>query len=64
MSTQLERFRNTLSQLFMLDHAELDFGIYRIMNQKRNEINHFLNVILPKETKKLLADNTSLQPIE
>ena len=64
MSTQLERFRNTLSQLFMLDHAELDFGIYRIMNQKRNEINHFLNVILPKETKKLLADNTSLQTIE
>lgn len=48
----------------MLDHAELDFGIYRIMNQKRNEINHFLNVILPKETKKLLADNTSLQTIE
>jgi len=27
-----------LQEIFMMDHAELDFGIYRIMNQKRQEI--------------------------
>lgn len=26
----------------MMDHAELDFGIYRIMNQKRSDIQDFL----------------------
>ena len=26
----------------MMDHAELDFGIFRIMNQKRSDIQDFL----------------------
>lgn len=26
-------------------HAELDFGIYRIMNQKRSDIQDFLSAI-------------------
>jgi hypothetical protein len=33
---------NTLKEVFMLDKAELDFGIYRIMNQKRKDIEQFL----------------------
>ena len=37
-----KKFIEKLQEIFMMDHAELDFGIYRIMNQKREEINRFL----------------------
>lgn len=37
-----ERLKNILKELFQLDQADLDFGIYRIMNQKRDEITDFL----------------------
>ena len=33
----------TLKELFMMDQADLDFGIYRIMNAKHTEIEGFLN---------------------
>lgn len=39
---------STLNQLFQTDQEELDFGIYRIMNQKRSEINSFLETDLKK----------------
>lgn len=39
----------------MMDHAELDFGIYRIMNQKRAEIEHFLKFELLPQVKTALA---------
>ncbi len=48
MSENLNRFRDVLSQIFEMDKADLDFGIYRIINQKRNEINNFLdNDLIP-----------------
>ena len=31
-----------LSEMFQMDQADLDFGIYRIMNAKRDEISQFL----------------------
>lgn len=31
-----------LREMFQMDQADLDFGIYRIMNAKRNEISQFL----------------------
>ncbi|MEX2526463.1 MAG: site-specific DNA-methyltransferase [Gemmatimonadota bacterium] len=34
--------------MFQLDQAELDFGIYRIMNYKRDSIQKFINDDLPK----------------
>ena len=33
MNQHYEAFRKKLQEIFMMDHAELDFGIYRIMNQ-------------------------------
>lgn len=36
-----ENFIKKLKEIFMMDHAELDFGIYRIMNQKRSDIQDF-----------------------
>ncbi|HXE75506.1 MAG TPA: site-specific DNA-methyltransferase [Candidatus Xenobia bacterium] len=47
--TNLEKFKKLLAELFMFDQADLDFGIYRIMNAKRDEINRFLdNDLLPQ----------------
>lgn len=56
--TQYNSFVSKLQEIFMMDHAGLDFGIYRIMNFKRKEINDFLtNKLLPQvetELKKSL----------
>ena len=46
---QQAKFRTLLAELFTLDQADLDFGIYRIMNAKRDEITRFLdNDLLPQ----------------
>ena len=42
MSDNYNKFRTLLKELFQLDQADLDFGIYRIMNLKRDEIVKFL----------------------
>ena len=43
---QMERYKNELKNLlrkiFQFDAADLDFGIYRIMNQKRDAIEKFI----------------------
>lgn len=43
MSQNLERLKQSLAEMFQLEQAELDFGIYRIMNTKREEIVRFLD---------------------
>ena len=58
-SQQFDKFKSTLSELFMLDQAELDFGIYRIMNQKRSDVEHYLNQRLPLQVKNLLEQNAT-----
>ena len=42
MRTPREKFQELLRKLFQFDCAELDFGIYRIMNQKRAVIERFI----------------------
>ncbi|MDT4952783.1 MAG: adenine-specific DNA-methyltransferase [Acidobacteriota bacterium] len=49
--TNLAKFKKLLSELFMLDRADLDFGIYRILNAKREEITRFLNNDLLPQVK-------------
>ena len=36
--TNLDKLKDLLAELFMLDQADLDFGIYRVMNAKRAEV--------------------------
>ncbi|MFV9507463.1 MAG: site-specific DNA-methyltransferase, partial [Oscillochloridaceae bacterium umkhey_bin13] len=43
MAGNFTKLRNLLAELFMFEFAELDFGIYRIMNSKRAEIQRFLD---------------------
>jgi len=38
-----QQLRQKLIELFQIDSPDLDFGIYRIMNQKRDEIIRFMN---------------------
>ncbi|MCK8825263.1 hypothetical protein [Fuchsiella alkaliacetigena] len=40
--TDKEKLKKLLKELFRSDKADLDFGIYRIMNQKREEIEKFI----------------------
>ena len=42
MATPREKFQGLLNELFQFDCADLDFGIYRIMNQKRAVIERFI----------------------
>lgn len=51
METQYEKLKNILRQMFQMDQADLDFGTYRIMNQKRAEIERFLDKELLPQVK-------------
>jgi adenine-specific DNA-methyltransferase len=59
MSQNCEKLKSLLTELFQLDHAELDFGIYRIMNARRKEIERFLKDDLCPQVVKILSDYTS-----
>ena len=43
-----EKFQTLLRDLFEFDCAELDFGIYRIMNHKRQVVERFITEDLPQ----------------
>ena len=45
-----------LREMFQMDQADLDFGIYRIMNAKRDEISDYLDNHLQPQVKKILED--------
>jgi adenine-specific DNA-methyltransferase len=53
--TDYEKFRKLLAELFLFDQADLDFGIYRIMNAKRGEISKFLDQDLLPQVKESLS---------
>ncbi len=60
-----DKFVAKLQEIFMMDHAELDFGIYRIMNQKRDEIQKFLQVdLLPQVKQALQGESGNAQQIK
>lgn len=48
MTAPVEKFQMLLRELFQFDCADLDFGIYRIMNHKRGAIEKFIATDLPK----------------
>ena len=55
MSTQAyDKFKHLLAELFMFDQADLDFGIYRIMNAKRDEVSRFLDSDMLPQVKSAL----------
>ena len=44
----VQKFQELLRELFQFDCADLDFGIYRIMNHKRDVVERFIAEKLPK----------------
>jgi adenine-specific DNA-methyltransferase len=48
MEQYRDKFQGLLRELFQFDCADLDFGIYRIMNYKRDVIEKFIAQDLPK----------------
>lgn len=42
MSQKFEKLKTLLKELFQLDHPDLDFGLYRIMHAKAEEVTQFL----------------------
>lgn len=55
MSDKLDRFVNLMKGIFELDKSDLDFGIYRIMNIRKAEIEKFLSEGLPAKIADILA---------
>lgn len=55
MSDKLDRFVTLMKGIFELDKSDLDFGIYRIMNIRKAEIEKFLSEGLPEKVKETLA---------
>ena len=50
MSASFDKLRSKLAELFQLDAAaELDFGIFRILNARRVEIAEFLDSLEAEE---------------
>jgi len=44
----LEKFQELLRDIFQFESSDLDFGIYRILNYKRDEVEKFINQKLPQ----------------
>ena len=55
MPTAAAKFQDLLRELFQFDCADLDFGIYRVMNHKRDAIERFIAERLPETVSAELA---------
>jgi adenine-specific DNA-methyltransferase len=53
------QLKEVLNEIFELNKADLDFGIYRIMNQKRKQVNEFIETQLPELIKEALNETQS-----
>jgi adenine-specific DNA-methyltransferase len=58
------QLKDVLNDIFELNKADLDFGIYRIINQKRKQVNEFIEVQLPEDIKKALSETQSADKTE
>ncbi|WP_372877042.1 site-specific DNA-methyltransferase [Spongiibacter marinus] len=66
-STQLEKaeqrrqkFAELLREMFQLNQPELDFGLYRIMHARKDDINRFIEEDLPSITRKAFEQFANL----
>ena len=59
-----ERLQGLLEELFQFDDADLDFGIYRIINLKRKEITKFITEYLPDCIMKCLSEFEDSKKLE
>ncbi|MDR2748072.1 MAG: hypothetical protein LBB77_11580, partial [Treponema sp.] len=62
MTGKFDQFVELLNSIFELDKADLDFGIYRIMNIRKAETQNFLKSKLPQMVKKILVPHAGNRP--
>jgi adenine-specific DNA-methyltransferase len=55
MNERLDRFTKLLKEIFELDKSDLDFGIYRVMNLRKTQIEEFLTQRLPQMVQETLV---------
>lgn len=48
MNDSLVRFQNLLRELFQLDFADLDFGLYRLFRLRAKEVEAFIQEVVPQ----------------
>jgi adenine-specific DNA-methyltransferase len=51
-----KQLKEQLREMFQLDRGDLDFGLYRIMNQKRGEVTEFLDKHLLPQVRTILEE--------
>ncbi|MDO4226584.1 restriction endonuclease subunit M [Neisseria sp.] len=59
--SQLVELTAKLKEIFQINRADLDFGIYRILNTRSQEIERYLSQTLPLAVKTALGTNQSEQ---
>ena len=60
MTANQKKLINLLKEMFQFDQADLDFGIYRIMRMKREEISRFIEEDLPAQITNELRELVSV----
>lgn len=53
-SEELQKLKTFLNQLFQFENQDLDFGIYKILNYKKEVIKNFIDTLLVNEVKSQL----------
>ncbi len=61
MQTSQQKLQELLQQLFRADNADLDFGIYRIINYRRDQIQAFIDEELPVRINNILDANSEAE---
>lgn len=61
MQESLQKLQNLLQQLFRTNSKELDFGIYRIINYRRDQIQAMIDEELPTIVKNALDANPEIE---
>ncbi|MEO0242134.1 MAG: hypothetical protein ABIM42_03745 [candidate division WOR-3 bacterium] len=53
----IQKFQELLKKIFQFEASDLDFGIYRILNYKRNLIEEFIEKDLREKVEEAFARN-------
>ena len=59
-----KQLSEVLNDIFELNKADLDFGIYRIINHKRKQVTDFIENQLPNDIKRALSQTQSTDKTE
>jgi adenine-specific DNA-methyltransferase len=59
-----QQFSNLLREMFQLNQPELDFGLYRIMHARKDEISRFIEKDLPAITRNAFDQFANLEKLQ